>query len=69
MHRYASDFVLSHNEGEIGYWIGVPFWGQALIPEAVNEILRYGFEKLDLKKMWFYIPQLIRCYLILERGT
>ena len=24
-------------EGEIGYWIGVPFWGQGLIPEAVRD--------------------------------
>ena len=24
---------------EVGYWIGVPFWGQGLIPEAVGEVL------------------------------
>ena len=29
-------------EGEIGYWIGVPFWGQGLIPEAVREIIRHA---------------------------
>ncbi|WP_405358364.1 GNAT family N-acetyltransferase, partial [Ruminococcus sp.] len=33
-------------EGEIGYWIGVPFWGQGLIPEAVREIIRHAFEDL-----------------------
>ena len=32
------------NECEIGYWIGEPFWGKGLIPEAVNELLRYAFE-------------------------
>ena len=40
------------DEGEIGYWIGVPFWGQGLIPEAMHEMLRYGFMGLRLKKIW-----------------
>lgn len=48
----ASNFGLPDNEGEIGYWIGVPFWGQGLIPEAVMELLRYGFEDLGLVKIW-----------------
>ena len=30
-----SNLDLPDTEGEIGYWIGVPFWGQGLIPEAV----------------------------------
>ncbi len=40
------------NEAEIGYWIGVPFWGQGLIPEAVQELQRYGFKNLELSAMW-----------------
>ncbi|MDD2447301.1 MAG: GNAT family N-acetyltransferase [Tissierellia bacterium] len=48
----ASNIDLPHDEGEIGYWIGLPFWGQGLIPEAVIELLRYGFEDLNLKKIW-----------------
>ena len=32
----ASNLGLSDTEGEIGYWIGVPFWGQGLIREAVR---------------------------------
>lgn len=40
------------NEGEIGYWIGVPFWGQGLIPEAVRELQRYAFEELQLQRLW-----------------
>ena len=47
-----SNIELSDDEGEIGYWIGVPYWGQGLIPEAVNEILRHGFEDLKLNKIW-----------------
>lgn len=48
----ASNIGLPEDEGEIGYWIGVPFWGQGLIPEAVREVIRYGFEELHLKKLW-----------------
>lgn len=48
----ASNLNLPDTEAEIGYWIGVPFWGQGLIPEAVKELLRHGFEDLKLEKIW-----------------
>ena len=32
----ASNFDLPTTEGEIGYWIGVLYWGQGLVPEAVS---------------------------------
>ena len=38
-----SNFDIEDDEGEIGYWIGVPYWGMGLIPEAVRELLRRGF--------------------------
>lgn len=40
------------NEAEIGYWIGKPYWGQGLIPEAVRECQRYCFEELNCKRIW-----------------
>lgn len=48
----ASNFQIPDTDGEIGYWIGVPFWGRGLIPEAVQEMLRHGFEDLKLHKIW-----------------
>lgn len=48
----ASAFKLSSEEAEIGYWVGAPFWGQGLMPEAVREIIRYAFENLSLKQLW-----------------
>lgn len=39
-------------EMEIGYWIGVPYWGQGLIPEAVGELMRYAFEELGCTALW-----------------
>jgi RimJ/RimL family protein N-acetyltransferase len=40
------------NGAEIGYWIGVPYWGQGLIPEAMRELMRHGFEDLNLDALW-----------------
>lgn len=47
-----SNIVMGEGGGEIGYWIGVPYWGQGLIPEAVRELMRYGFEELHLDTLW-----------------
>lgn len=46
-HTTATD-----DEIEIGYWIGVPFWGCGYIPEAVREMQRHAFEDLGCKAMW-----------------
>ena len=43
---------IANNECEIGYWIGEPYWGQGLIPEAIREILRHAFEDLHLSSVW-----------------
>jgi len=48
----ASDFGIGPDEGEIAYWIGVPYWGKGLIPEAIRELMRYCFEDLGLKTLW-----------------
>ena len=40
------------DECELGYWIGKPFWGQGMIPEAAEEILRHAFEDLGMRAVW-----------------
>ena len=37
---------------EIGYWLGVPFWGRGYTTEAAAEVVRYGFEELNLNKIY-----------------
>ena len=39
-------------ELEVGYWIGVPFWGKGLIPEAVVRLEKRAFEELNCVGMW-----------------
>lgn len=43
---------LTPKEGEIGYWISKPFWGQGLIPEAVKALLSRCFNDLGLERVW-----------------
>lgn len=47
-----ANIATKEREVEIGYWLGKPYWGQGLIPEAVAECLRYCFEELDCAKVW-----------------
>lgn len=39
-------------DGEIGYWIGRPYWGRGLIPEAVDALLARCFDVLGLDAVW-----------------
>jgi [ribosomal protein S5]-alanine N-acetyltransferase len=41
-----------HQHAELGYWLGVSFWGQGYATEAAREILRYGFETLGLHRIF-----------------
>ena len=50
LHR--NDLATGADEMELGYWIGVPFWGQGFVCEAAKEILRHAFEDLKLKRVW-----------------
>lgn len=47
-----STLNLPMGEAELGYWLGVDYWGQGLITEAVEELLRFGFEMLELSQIW-----------------
>lgn len=49
----ANSFApVSDNEAEIGYWIGVPYWGRGLIPEAVRSLLERCFNELGCVGVW-----------------
>ena len=40
-----------HNHAELGYWIGVPFWGKGFCTEAAQAVVRYGFNDLKLNRI------------------
>ncbi len=39
------------DRAEVGYWLGVPYWNQGLMTEALAAVLRFGFEELKLNKI------------------
>ncbi len=47
-----TDMTDKEDECELGYWLGKPFWGRGYMPEAVRELLRYGFENLGMSTIW-----------------
>ncbi len=40
-----------HLQAELGYWIGLPFWGQGYCTEAARRVIAYGFHTLDLHRI------------------
>ena len=48
----STDMTDREDECELGYWIGKPLWGQGLIPEAAEELLRHAFEELGMRAVW-----------------
>jgi [ribosomal protein S5]-alanine N-acetyltransferase len=40
-----------HLQAELGYWIGVPHWGQGYATEAAKAIIRCGLETLGLNRI------------------
>jgi RimJ/RimL family protein N-acetyltransferase/ribosomal protein S18 acetylase RimI-like enzyme len=47
-----TDMTERDDECELGYWLGKPFWGQSIMPEAAREIIRHGFEEAGMTKIW-----------------
>lgn len=41
-----------HQHAELGYWIGVPYWGNGYATEAARAMLCHGFEALKLHRIW-----------------
>ena len=40
-----------HHRAEIGYDLCPIYWGQGLMPEALQVLMRYGFEEMDLNRV------------------
>ncbi len=40
------------NRAEIGYWIGVPYWGQGYATEAARRVIQFGFETVGLNRIY-----------------
>ena len=43
--------VPQHKRAELGYWIGLPFWGRGIATAALKLVIQFGFETLDLNRI------------------
>ncbi len=37
---------------ELGYWLAEPFWGQGIITAAIEQIVAFGFESMDITRIF-----------------
>jgi RimJ/RimL family protein N-acetyltransferase len=42
----------NHERGELGYWIGVPYWNKGFTTEAVRRIVRFALVELGLNRVY-----------------
>ena len=47
-----TDLTERDDECELGYWLGKPFWGQNIMPEAAGELIRHAFEEIGMQRVW-----------------
>ena len=43
------------HRGEIGYWIGAPFWGRGIATAAVGKVCEIGFTEFDFTKITAHV--------------
>lgn len=46
------DIKPSDHALELGYWIGKPYWGRGLIPEAARALIDHAFDDLGCDQLW-----------------
>lgn len=44
--------AMPHARGELGYWIGKPYWRRGYCTEAAGAVLDFGFETLGLQRIF-----------------
>lgn len=43
---------IHQKSAEIGYWLSEKYWKNGIMPRAVQEILKYGFETFDIVRIY-----------------
>jgi len=51
-YRKPDDSLSDLNQREIGYVLNPKYWGKGIVPEAVNCLIKHGFNDLNLDLIW-----------------
>lgn len=46
------DISEHHSRAEMGYWVGLPYWGQGYCTEAARAVLDYAFNTMHLNRVY-----------------
>jgi [ribosomal protein S5]-alanine N-acetyltransferase len=49
VHQLADIYSKS---AEMGYWIAEDYWGKGIVPFAIKEMLKYGFDTFDIDRIF-----------------
>jgi len=44
----------NHDRAEIGYWIGIPYWGHGYVTEAAQAVVNYAFADLGVNRVFAF---------------
>lgn len=63
-----NNWIKRSSRGEIGYELGRNYWGNGYASEAVGEILKYGFIKMNLNRVEaFTVPEATSSIKLLQK--
>ena len=48
------DVETAHHRAELGYWVGVPYWGKGYATEAARMLVAYAFDVLHLHRVYAF---------------
>lgn len=48
------DINREHSQGELSFWLTVEAWGRGYMSDVVGVVVQYGFEDLDLNRLFAY---------------
>ena len=46
------EIAAAHRHARLNYWLGLSYWNRGYATEAVKAVLTYGFERLDLHRIY-----------------
>lgn len=44
-----------HRKAELGFWLLPPWWGKGIVQEAMEVVLEYAFQKMDLHRIEAFV--------------
>jgi len=63
-----TSFDFPHNSAQVGYVLNPEYWGQGIIAEALQAVIRFGFHELELHRIEaFYMDGNARSRRVMEK--